>query len=105
MHDRQIRLRDHLNSTSHKSARAVEHNDGVTGADPGVGIQGTHPPSPVVILRSCSSDLPFVQRIHKISDDLAIISMISDKRTMILPWYRYPSCDAENGRDQSFAYA
>ena len=40
------------------------------------------------------------------SYDLAIISMISDKRTMILPWYRcYPSWDAENGRDQLFAYA
>ena len=65
MHGRQIRLRDHLNSTSHNSAHAVEHNDGVTGADPGVGIQGTHPPSPVVILRSCSSDLPLVQRMHK----------------------------------------
>ena len=88
MHGRQIRLIDHLNSTSHNSAHAVEHNDGITGADPGVGIQGTYPPSPVVIL---SSDLSTVQRMHKISDDLAIISMISDKRTMILPWYRcYP---------------
>ena len=89
MHGRQIRLRDHLNSTSHNSADAVEHNDGVTGADPAVGIQGIYPPSPVVIL---SSDLSFVQRMNKISNDLAIISMISDKRTMILPWHRcYPS--------------
>ena len=57
MHGRQIRLRDHLNSTSHNSAHAVEHNDGVTGADPAMGIQGIYPPSPVVIL---SSDLSFL---------------------------------------------
>ena len=44
MHGSQIRLRDHLNSMSHNSAHAVEH-DGVTGADLGVGggIQGTPP--------------------------------------------------------------
>ena len=59
--------------------------------DPGVGNTGHIPPPPAQQLPSCTSDLPFVQKMqqmHKISDDLATISMISDERTMIfLPWY------------------
>ena len=48
MHGSQIRLRGHLNLTPHNSAHAVEHDDGVTGADLGVGVQGTPTPSPAV---------------------------------------------------------
>ena len=66
-----------------------------SGADPGVGNTGHIPPPPpppqAQQLPSCTSDLPFVQKMqqmHKISADLATISMISDERTMIfLPWY------------------
>ena len=50
------------------------------------------PPLQAQQLPFCTSDLPFVQKIqplHKISDILATISMISDERTMIfLSWYR-----------------
>ena len=52
----------------------------------GWGIQGTFPPPQAQQLLSCTSDLPFVQKMqqmYKISDDLATISMISDERTMI----------------------
>ena len=64
----------------------------------GWGIQGTFLPSPspspvvthrlyiIYELPPCTSGLPFVQKMqkmHKISGDLAIISMISDERTII----------------------
>ena len=59
----------------------------ISGADPGVGNTG-HIPPPLQAqqLPSCTSDLPFVQKMqqmHKISDDLTTILMISDERTMI----------------------
>ena len=69
-----VRLRDHLNSTSHNSAHAVaiEHNVGGYRAHT---LQAQQLSSDHVV----ASDLPFVQRMHKIPDNLAIISTISDK--------------------------
>ena len=58
----------------------------ITGADPGVGNTGHIPPPPNPVVPPCTSDLPFVQRmqkVHEIQGDSAIISMISDERTII----------------------
>ena len=75
----------------------------IQGRIQGWGIQGTFPPPPLQAqqLPSCTSDLPFVQKMqqmHKISDDLVTISMISDERTIfalasLLAIVRQRRCD------------